>query len=115
MRHITAEDIARTKQTLLELAARQDRLGVQLAGLHLGFLDGMDWLATQRTQDEALAEKRKWRILRRRYEGSRSVPTPARTAVAFDSLSVPRPRKHRFTEAQERVAAAWAERQARAA
>jgi len=107
---ITAEEVERTRQVLKELAQRQERLGVQLEGLKISdFVDRAEWLASQRTPDEADAHARHWGRLFRRYRVPLVRQHRNRPRRTFASLSVPRPQPV-FEPWQERVAREWAER-----
>ncbi|MCU1441107.1 MAG: hypothetical protein JWP85_2104 [Rhodoglobus sp.] len=90
-KHVTAEDLERTRQVLAELAQRQEELGAQLDDTGLvAFVDRADWLLAHRTPDERLAAERRWERLCRRY-GIPYAERPRRAlAVRFTSLSVPK-------------------------
>lgn len=84
MRHVTDEDLKRTRALLRELGARQDRLGAALATTGLtDFVARAEWLAARRTPDEQLAWVRRWkRLPTERIVRPVAVPKPPRMTGA---------------------------------
>lgn len=61
MRHVTVEDVARTRQVLAELATQADALTAELAATGLtDAADQLEWLFAHRTPDQVLAWERHW-------------------------------------------------------
>lgn len=105
MRHVTAEDLERTRAVLADLARRQESLGELLdaAGV-TDFIERSEWLAQHRTPDEALAVERAWSRLFRRHGitpaprphvdmSSLAVPHPRPEPIRFDSLASSKPKR----------------------
>lgn len=61
---VSREDLLRTRVTLAGLQARQEQLraGVNRSGL-TSIVDRLDWLHAQKSPDEVLAWRRRWRAL----------------------------------------------------
>jgi hypothetical protein len=83
---VSREDMIRTRVTLAGLQGRQERLrdGLNRSGL-TSIADRLDWLHAQKSPDEVLAWRRKWRAL-----GLTDVHEPVEPFVRPESLSVPK-------------------------
>ena len=84
-------DLVRTRVTLAHLQANQERLHARLEATGLtSFVDRSEWLAANRTPDEALAERRKWARLGVsdpvEFDLARFIPAPPVHAPAGERL-----------------------------
>jgi hypothetical protein len=86
---VSRADVLRTRVTLARLQGRQERLrdGLNRSGL-TSIADRLDWLHAQKSPDEALAWRRKWRDL-----GLAEAHEPVEAFARPESLSVPKRRK----------------------
>lgn len=86
---VSRAEVIRTRVTLARLQGRQEQLraGLNRSGL-TSIADRLDWLHAQKSPDEALAWRRRWRDL-----GVAEEPAPVEVFARPKSLSVRKSRR----------------------